>query len=98
MFNAFSVIFSISAFSQGAPFDKLRATLGCDVKPLRGYRNRLRVHNLPKERGSKIKSMRVRPRFSLRLVMVVFALVGAGLYLQVVRPGILARRFVGAVS
>jgi hypothetical protein len=30
--------------------------------------------------------------------MIVFAIMAAGLYLQVVRPGILARRFVGAVS
>jgi hypothetical protein len=39
MFNAFSVTVVCISPSQGALFAQLRATLGFDVQPLRGYRN-----------------------------------------------------------
>jgi hypothetical protein len=42
--------------------------------------------------------VKVRPRFSLRLLLVVFALLALALYLCVVRPTALAEQFVAAVS
>jgi hypothetical protein len=40
----------------------------------------------------------VRPRFSLRLILLAFALLAVALYVFVVRPTTLANRFVAAVS
>lgn len=40
----------------------------------------------------------MRPRFSLRLILLAFALLGLALYVFVVRPTALAQRFVAAVE